>query len=177
MSEEKLKAGRVAEHMPLNIEDPDSITPTVSQLQYGKQIILNTNIYNAYIISKYKMSEREKWKQASWLTKFYISILPYFIAVVQWAAVIILAWVQFEAFEGKEDNVDEFSLGVGQHWAPKLLMWPFWFIALSYTYAKSLEYEVDIWALKFDSIVALDLSQTDTKCKCNLELFFFETFN
>mmetsp|Transcript_56863 Transcript_56863/g.51168 ORF Transcript_56863/g.51168 Transcript_56863/m.51168 type:complete len:320 (+) Transcript_56863:28-987(+) len=170
--EEKLKADRRAEHVPLSVEDPDDLSPSLSQVQYGKQVMLNNNIYNAYILSKYKPSEQAKWHQAAWFTRFYISILPYFIAVIQWAAVIILSWVQFVSYEGREDNVDEFGLYWDEYWAPKLLMWPFWFIALCYTYAHHLEYEIDVWSLRNDRVVAMDLSQTG--CKCNFELLFLK---
>lgn len=168
-----------AEHIPLSVVDPDDHddvemggSPSIIRFQtskhdLSKQIMITANIYNAYLISKYKPSEQRHWKSSGPFLRFYMSILPYFIAVVQWLAVIVLCWGRLAS---ADTDIGEFGLYPTENWFHKLLMWPFFFIAIAYTFSKHLEYEVDVWALKHDGIVAMDLSKPNKKCKLNIEI-------
>eukprot|EP01084_Bolivina_argentea_P023492 43824_1 len=164
--------GRQA-HVRLSMQDPDEMEIELSvQRALNKSVLLSENIFNAYLVKKYKWSERSRWKKASCFMRFYVSILPYFIAIIQWAAVIVMCLIQFSSYKVTTDNLQTFNLFPDEYWMQKVVCWPFFFIACAYTYSKTLVCEVDIWSLKHDGVVVCDLSQN--KCKCNMEIFFLK---
>eukprot|EP01083_Nonionella_stella_P133262 405091_1 len=90
------------------------------------QIQCKSNIFNAYLLVHFredlKLKENDQLQDTTWL-----GVFAYFIAAVQWAALILLSAIVI-------DNSGVISPWVEMHWIPAdwntLVMFPFFVIAV-----------------------------------------------